>query len=71
MIKIENIDVYGFETAIRGMPAKGYEKQKMVMKYLYQLIQNLLALAHTKLKKKQLKLFFNIELSDLKTVVKK
>lgn len=28
MIKVENIDVYGFETAIRGMPAKGYRKTK-------------------------------------------
>lgn len=28
MIKIENTDVYGFETAIRGMRAKGYRKTK-------------------------------------------
>lgn len=28
MIKVENIDLYGFETAIRDMPAKGYRKTK-------------------------------------------
>ena len=28
MIKVENIDVWGFRTAIRGMPAKGYRKTK-------------------------------------------
>ena len=28
MIKIENVDVFGFESAIRGMRAKGYRKTK-------------------------------------------
>ena len=28
MIKIENVEVYGFESAIRGMRAKGYRKTK-------------------------------------------
>ena len=62
MIKVENIEVFNFEGALRGMRAKGYKKTKMVnMKLLLVVMERALISERTKRKQKRKKWCSTIE----------